>query len=119
MKAQATHYLTAEDQGEILVIHFVGPRVPLNEENTPAIARELFRFADAFAGRAFRVELDNVPFVSTPGLTMLLQFRKRVQASQGQVHLTNLQPHIAEVFQVTGLESVFDLQLPKCSASLA
>src|SRR5262249_8524881 len=113
-----THYLTAEDQGEILVIHFAGPQVPLNEENTPAIARELFRLADAFAGRAFQIDLDKEPFVSTPSLTMLLQFLKRDQSAEGQVHLINLQPHIAEVFQVTRLDSVFDLQLPKCSAAL-
>jgi anti-sigma B factor antagonist len=119
MTSQAAHYLTTEDLGGVLVIHFAGPKVVLNEENTPAIAAELFRLADCFAGYDLLVDLDHVPFVSTPGLTMLLQLHKRVQAAGRNLRLANLQPHIAEVFQVTRLDSVFDLRTPECSAALA
>jgi anti-sigma B factor antagonist len=118
MTARAATYLRIEDLGDVLVIRFAGPKVHLNEENTPAIAGELFALADAFAGYAFQVDLDNVPFVSTPGLTMLLQFRKRVQAAAGQLRLANLQAQVAEVFRVTHLDSVFDLQTPECSTAL-
>jgi anti-sigma B factor antagonist len=119
MKSLAAHYLTTEDLGEVLVIHFTGHKVSLNQENTSAIAGELFRLADAFAGHDILVDLDHVPTVSTPGLTMLLQLRKRVQAAGRRLRLDNLQPHIAEVFQVTGLDRVFDIRTPECSAALA
>jgi anti-sigma B factor antagonist len=117
MAARSANHVGIEHLGELLVIRFTGPKIVLNDETVPTIATELLALADAFAGSAFLIDLVNVPFVSTPGLTLLLQFRKRVQSAGGQVRLANFQPRIEEVFRVTGLDKVFNLEAPEWSAA--
>jgi hypothetical protein len=41
-----------------------------------------------------------------------------MQAPGGQLRLANLQPNILDEFQVTRLDSVFDLPAPPCSTAV-
>jgi anti-anti-sigma factor len=119
MSVPTAQDLATDDLGDMVLVRFTGPPVNLNEENKSAMARQLSGLAEVFAGRPLVLDLENVSFVSTSGLTMLLQFRKRVQAAGGRLRLANLQRHVREVFEITHLDSVFDLQTLPGSVTLA
>jgi len=55
------------------------------------------------------VDLDNVDFLDSTGLGVLVGALKRVRSNHGTLSLVCTQPRIRKVFEVTGLTKVFAL----------
>lgn len=55
------------------------------------------------------VDLDNVEFLDSTGLGVLVGALKRVRSSGGELYLVCTQPRIRKVFEVTGLTKVFSI----------
>jgi serine/threonine-protein kinase RsbW len=63
--------------------------------------------AVAAGARHVLLDLGGVTFMSSTGLRALLLVRKELLAHGGQLRLCNLQPHVQEVFTLTGFTQVF------------
>jgi anti-sigma B factor antagonist/stage II sporulation protein AA (anti-sigma F factor antagonist) len=57
------------------------------------------------------LDFENVNFMSSLGLTLLLTLHKRLAANGRRLALLNLQPHLYEIFSVTRLNTLLDVQL--------
>lgn len=55
------------------------------------------------------VDLDNVDFLDSTGLGVLVGALKRVRMHDGELLLVCTQPRIVKVFDITGLSKVFTL----------
>ncbi|MEU9334901.1 STAS domain-containing protein [Streptomyces sp. NPDC048290] len=55
------------------------------------------------------VDCTRLDFCDSTGLNVLLGARLKAEAAGGEVHLAGMQPVVARVFEITGVEAVFTL----------
>lgn len=74
-----------------------------------ALERRVDRLAADGKARDVRVDFAGVRFVSTQVLGQLLRLHKRMSNLDGRVLLLNLDPNIREVFHISRLEILFQI----------
>jgi anti-sigma B factor antagonist len=74
----------------------------------PRIRAELHRLVAA-GSRRIIVDLDDVDFLDSTGLGVLVGGLKRVRAHGGELVLVCTQSRVTRVFEVTGLTAVFSI----------
>jgi anti-sigma B factor antagonist len=55
------------------------------------------------------VDCQNLDYVSSSGLRVLLKALKQMEAAKGRLTLCNLQPQIAQVFKISGFDHLFEI----------
>lgn len=55
------------------------------------------------------VSLENLEYISSSGLRVLLAALKNVRKQQGDIKLSCLQPYIKEVFDIAGFSQLFNI----------
>lgn len=55
------------------------------------------------------VSLEDVDFIDSTGLGVLIGARKRVKPHDGDVRLICTEPRIVKIFEITGLDRVFQI----------
>lgn len=56
------------------------------------------------------VNFENLEYISSAGLGILLMTQKRLTASQHGLTLTGMSSHIREVFKYAGFDNIFDIE---------
>jgi anti-anti-sigma factor len=102
--------LKVEANDEAIVVRLVGRGASLNEKTAPMLSARLDGLAAERGRRRLVLDFTNVELVSSTALTTLLRVRKQVQAADGSVVLRNLQDTVHEVFEVTRLAGLFELE---------
>ncbi len=64
------------------------------------------QFIDALKG-VFVFDLAGLEYVSSAGLGVLLMAHKRLQSEGAVLHLTQVGPHIADIFRYSGFDKLF------------
>jgi anti-sigma B factor antagonist len=83
----------------------------------PEAAKLQEQINQLFAEGRFRIVLDlaNLEYISSPGLRVLIEARKRAREwkltdfDRGDVRIVHLPPRIKEVFDLTGFTSLFQI----------
>ena len=57
------------------------------------------------------LDFKGLEYISSAGLGVLLKTQKRVFESSGALKLTNVSKHIGDVFNYSGLDQIFDIEL--------
>jgi len=55
------------------------------------------------------VDFAELSYISSAGLGLLFATQKRLVDKGGALTLTNLNPHIREVFRIAGFDNIFDI----------
>ena len=74
--------------------------------------------AIASGAQAMVIDLSGVEFIDSTGLSVLLNGLRRVTRAQGRMALVVSNPTVLRLFEVTRLDSTFDIQ-PSREAALA
>lgn len=59
--------------------------------------------------RAMIIDLESVDYMSSAGLRALLSGLKKMKSVGGEMRLSSLQPHVREVFEMTGFSRLFQI----------
>lgn len=70
------------------------------------------------AGAPLVLDFSGVNYISSVGLRVLMLAAKQVKAQQGRIAIAALTPVVAEVFQISRFNLVFDIH-PTVSAAVA
>jgi anti-sigma B factor antagonist len=73
------------------------------------IASRLKELVDAAPGGRFVVDFDQVTYLSSSALGMLISLQRRVAQRKAQLKLAGIRDDVMEVFQITKLDTVFDI----------
>jgi len=103
--------------GDVGVVNFVDRKI-LDESNIQELGRELFSLVEEGQAKLL-LNFSNVEFLSSAALGKLITLDKRVKAASGQLKLTNIRPEIYEVFAITRLNKLFDIQDDEADALAA
>jgi len=96
--------LTTRSVGEVTVIDLSG-RLELGEGSV-LLRETLQKSAD---GAKILVNLADVSFIDTSGIGELVSGHTRAQNAGGNLKLTGVPKHVEKLFQMTGLDRIFDI----------
>lgn len=91
------------------VIKFKDKRVT-DASRIEILGKELEQIAKDDGNQQLRVDFDNVKFISSAAISKLVVFEKRIRANGGRLSLSNLKPEVRDVFRLTKLDSVFEIE---------
>jgi anti-anti-sigma factor len=97
--------------GEVIVVHFTGWNVSLDEETRDRIHDELLALADEPSASDLLLDFGNVKDLASTALGTLVSLHKKLLARGRRLTVANLDPQIHEVFRVTKLDRCLDVRL--------
>src|ERR1700748_2392793 len=101
--------LEVADIGDITVVNFVDKKI-LDEQNIQIIGEQLFSLVDELGRRKILLNFGNVEYLSSAALGNLSTLNKKVNAVGGRLILSSIDPQIYEVFEITRLNKLFNIQ---------
>jgi anti-anti-sigma factor len=108
--------LLEDDGADSTLIHFTTHKIVLTELNACALTNLLRRIAQLAQARRLILDFGNVTLVSAGGLGALVRAHRTMWANGRRLALCNLNDPVYEVFEATGLTSLFDIQHVALSA---
>ncbi len=101
--------LEVEDSGEVTVVNFVDKKI-LDEQNIQTIGDQLFQLVDKLGRTKLLLNFGNVEYLSSAALGKLITLNRKVNNKRGQLILCNISEQIYEVFEITKLNKVFQIE---------
>jgi len=80
----------------------------IDATTAPEMEESIFRAIEG-GSRAMIIDLEAVEYMSSAGLRVLLAGLKKMKSVDGEMRLSSLQPHVREVFEMTGFSRLFTL----------
>lgn len=107
--AEDTRRLDLEDIDDITVVRFIDKKI-LDETNIQIIGNQLFGLVEEDGRKKIILDFSTVEYLSSAALGKLITMNKKVAAANGKLKLCNIRKDILEVFTITKLNKVFDIQ---------
>ena len=101
--------LEVEEIGDVTVVNFIDKKI-LDEQNIQRIGEDLFSLVDELGRRKILLNFSNVEYLSSAALGKFITLNKKVQAASGKLILCHIEPNIYEVFEITKLNKLFNIQ---------
>jgi anti-sigma B factor antagonist len=101
--------LEVEDIGEVTVVNFTDKKI-LDEQNIQVIGEQLFSLVDELGRRKLLLNFSNVEYLSSAALGKFITLNKKVKGAGGSLILCAIDPQIYEVFEITKLNKLFNIQ---------
>ncbi len=104
----------AEIEG-VTVVRFLDRKI-LDPTNIQQLGEELFALVEQDQCKQLLLSFACVEFLSSSALNKLIVLDKKVSNHQGKMKLCCLRPEIREVFDITRLNQLFDIQEDEATA---
>lgn len=101
--------LKSRKQGDVTVIEFEDRKI-LEEHVINQIGERLAEIAEAETDPKLLLDFRTVEHLSSAALGMLITLKKQLDERQGRLVLANIHPQIYEVFKITRLNKLFNIQ---------
>ena len=101
--------LEVEDYGEITVVNFIDKKI-LDEQNIQKIGEDLFSLVDELGRKKVLLNFSNVEYLSSAALGKFITLNKKVTNAGGKLVMCNINDDIFEVFEITKLNKLFNIQ---------
>jgi len=109
-KAARYTFLDLQDAGEILVVGFKQSSI-LDQAVIDQIGREFEQVGlEASGNRKLLLNFQTVEYMSSAMLGKLIQLHKRCKADKIKLKLCNIAKNPLDVFKITKLDKLFDIQ---------
>lgn len=101
--------LETEIIGDVTVVNFTDKRI-LDDENIRIIGEQLFGLVDDQGHKKLLLNFANVEYLSSAALGKFITLNKKVAGVGGKLVLCSIDPTIYEVFEITRLNKLFNIQ---------
>ena len=91
-----------------MVVRFTDRKI-LEELSIEEIGEELSQLVEGAPAIKLLLSFESVEHLSSAALGMLIKLNKEVSEQGGQLKLSDIAPHIYEVFKITRLYRLFDI----------
>jgi anti-anti-sigma factor len=110
--------LDVHEVGDVTVVRFRDRKI-IDDINIQELGQELFRLIEQDNRQKLLLNFSSVDFLSSAALGKLITLEKKVKAHEGAMKLSNIRPEIYEVFAITKLNRLFDIQDDEADALAA
>lgn len=98
--------ITITEKGNQIIAAFDGRLDTVAAQQISETITPLLEHAD----QTIVLDCEKMPFISSSGLRIFLKIRKEVEAKGGKMQLKNVCPDVMQVFKMTKLDGVFEIQ---------
>lgn len=105
-------------EGDVTVVQFKDHKIR-DEVNIQQIGEELYSVAEGIENEKLLLNFENVSIMSSAMLGKLISLNKRLAKTGTQLKLCSIRHDLQQVFVMTGLTKVFDIQEDQDSALAA
>jgi anti-sigma B factor antagonist len=110
--------LDVNEVGDVTVVRFRDRKI-IDDINIQELGQELFRLIEQDNRQKLLLNFSSVDFLSSAALGKLITLDKKVKAHSGVMKLSNIRPEIYEVFAITKLNRLFEIQDDEADALAA
>jgi anti-sigma B factor antagonist len=110
--------LDVKDVGDVTVVNFIDKKI-LDEQNIQIIGEQLFNLVEELSRHKLLLNFSNVDSLSSAALGKLISLDRKIKSAGGKLILCNIAPNIHEIFEITKLDTRFNIQKEEQSALLA
>ena len=110
--------LDVSEVGDVTVVRLRDQRIT-EDRKIDQWAKELYDLVDGKDRRKLLVSLCSVDFLSSAALGKLITLDKKAAARGGVLKLSNICPHLSQLFSVTRLDRLFDIEKDEAHALAA
>jgi anti-anti-sigma factor len=104
--------ITLKEADDVKIMAFEGQ---LDSTTSPNAEIEINQQLDNGASKLL-INFENLNYISGAGLTVLLATVKKLKAKGGQMRICGLNGAVEEVFEISGLNSVFGVMVSESEA---
>jgi anti-sigma B factor antagonist len=101
--------ITVEDKGGVTIVRFKESDI-LDQINIQEIGEEMYSVVENTPNLKLVVDFQGVEYLSSTALGKLITLKKKVEAAEGKLRLAAIKPEIMEVFRITRLDTIFDIE---------
>ena len=106
--AEKQSRLLVKEDGDFTSVQFVDRNI-LEEAAIQQIEEEISQIIDRSSSPKILVNFENVEYLSSAALGVLITINNRVKQKGGQLRLSNIESQIYEVFVITKLNKLFEI----------
>jgi anti-sigma B factor antagonist len=110
--------LTSYTKDEILTVVFDDARI-LDETKLEQLSRDLLEMLNKTTEERVILDFRNVKFMSSSMLGKLVQVHKKAGEFKVKIKLCGIDPEIRQVFKITRLDKLFDIEADEAAARAA
>ena len=110
--------LEVTEVGDVTVVKFADRKI-LDEAHIHDLGQELFALVEQEQRLKILLNFVNVEFLSSAALGKLITLNKKRKAAGAVLKLSNIRPEIYEVFAITKLNKLFDIEEDEADALAA
>lgn len=104
--------IDVKDVNGIKVLGFTGN---LDTNTAPEAEAQINDLLETGADKIL-INFENLNYISSAGLRVLLATAKKMMASQGQVKICSLNKTVQEVFDISGFSTILSLEVDEATA---
>ncbi len=101
--------ITTSVNGEILVVGFLDSKI-LDSQRIEQVGRELQEVVPQAIHKKLLLNFNGVSFMSSAMITKLVMLNKTCKAQSVNLKFCDVSPNVLEVFKITKLNKLFDIQ---------
>ena len=94
---------TVDELGDVRAIRISGN---LDTQTSPVAQKQLIQLIDSGATKIL-IDFENLNYISSTGLRMLLVAHSRLEGTSGQLRICNPNTMVQEVFETSGFSEIF------------
>lgn len=98
--------ITITEKGNQIIASFDGRLDTVAAQQISETIEPLMQHAD----QTIILDCEKMPFISSSGLRIFLKIRKEVEAKGGKMQLKNVCSDVMQVFKMTKLDGIFEIQ---------
>jgi anti-sigma B factor antagonist len=102
-------------QGSSAVVTFQAAAI-CNVEDVADVSKQVKDFLETNRPKRMVFDFENVKFFSSQVLGLILEARAKLQAYDGEVVISAINPQLHRVFKITNLDKLFRFFPDKCAA---
>ena len=104
--------ITPETTAQATIVPLLGQ---INSANAGALEAQLLTLVDGGV-RQLVLDFAALDYISSAGLRVVLVLAKRLKQERGRLVLCAMQPHVYEVFDISGFLAILDVQATRQEA---
>ena len=101
--------LEVADHEDIAIVNFIDRKI-LDEQNIQKIGEDLFSLVDQYGRKKILLNFSKVEYLSSAALGKFISLNKKVATAGGKLVMCNINEDIFEVFEITRLDRLFNIQ---------
>ena len=110
--------LDISEVGDVTMVYFRDQRIT-EDRRADEVGRELYDLVEGEQRKKLLLNLGSVDFLSSAALGKLITLDKKARARGGVLKLSNVCPELSQIFAVTRLDRLFDIEKDEAAALAA